>query len=303
MSDSLDDLTILIPAFRCAKYLPATISSALRCEGAKVLIAEDASGDDTVEVARAWRDAHPNRISLIENPVNLGMTVNWINSFQQVDTTYCLKLDGDDIILHRYVQTALAWLRANREVGILAGKPRIIDSDSYLEPTWDAQADDVSVATPVQIKGVEACRFVLKWDPFPCSSSTFYRMDVWRQAGGFDPQLSWASDQEMWFRIARIADIGWYNGDAALYRLHSDNVTAKVTREDKRCYEYDYMYTKAIKIWPEAELKPYFGKELLKISKSYLASVLRSIRHRPSEIPYRSSKGIRCFTKAMRVYA
>ena len=300
MSNTTNDLTIVIPAFRCSKYLAATIKSALLCEGSHILIAEDGSKDETLELARKWCSDYPDRISLIENSINLGMTANWQNALRQVKTSFCLKLDGDDIILPEYVHIALTWLRRNPEVGILAGKPKIISSQEYLEPDMVSQLTKTSVYTPIQIRGIDACRFILKWHPLPCSSSTFYRMDAWNQVGGFDQQLNWCSDQEIWFRVARIAAIGWYNGDAVLYRVHSENTTAKVTREDRRCYECDYMLTKAARIWPEAQLRFYFCWRLLQISKSYFASVLRSLKRQPSEIPYRSYRGVKCALKSLK---
>lgn len=303
MTQTLNDLTIVIPAFRCSKYLPTTIKSALQCEGAHILIAEDASKDETIEVARTWHDAYPDRISLIENPVNLGMTANWQNAFQQVKTPFCLKLDGDDIILFEYVQVALAWLREEQEVSILAGKSQKISSQDYLDPDLIVLLNKASVCTPIKIKGIDACRFVLRWYPLPCSSSTFYRMDTWHLVGGFDQQLCWCSDKEIWFRIARVAALGWYSDEAVLYRVHPENTTAKVTREDRRCYDCDHMFTKAAKIWPEAELRNSFCWRLLEISKSYFVSVVRSLKRKPSEIPDRSYKGIQCALKAIKLYS
>ena len=70
------DLTVVIPAYRCAPFLPAAVLSAVACGPAAVLIAEDASGDETASVARELAISSRSLVSLTENTSNLGMTAN-----------------------------------------------------------------------------------------------------------------------------------------------------------------------------------------------------------------------------------
>ena len=93
------NITVVIPAYNCGKYLPAALSSALRVPAAEIIVAEHGSQDDTRQVASHWRDLHPGRIRLLDNPGYLPVVgVNLNRAFRQVRTPFAVRLDGDDIL-------------------------------------------------------------------------------------------------------------------------------------------------------------------------------------------------------------
>src|SRR3954469_22558012 len=96
--DLLNDLTVVIPAYRCGKFLPATVASALRPPGTHVLIAENGGGDDTPQVALDLQKKYPDRIRVTTNEKNIGMTPNWQKAVSSVQTPYTHYLSADDII-------------------------------------------------------------------------------------------------------------------------------------------------------------------------------------------------------------
>jgi len=270
--ETLDDLTIVIPVYRCAKYLPSTVNSALACDGAKILISDDASGDDTPATARRLTDENPARITLVENPQNLGMTGNWNSAFRQVQTPWALKLDGDDLIAAQYVQQAMEFLRAGKDVGVTAGRFARIGAQDNLD---SPPALDESPVELKKISGDDALDFIFRWDPSPCSASMIFQMQAWRDVGGFDPKLNWCSDREIWFRIARHHPVGWYSGTAAWYRVLDTSVTANYRNADQFCFELSYMFAQAGKIWNQPELKGKFRAAYFHNAGSCVKSIWR----------------------------
>ena len=295
------DLTIVVPAYRCAPYLPATLASALRCEGARILVAEDAGGDDTLEVARRWQARHPDRITVLQNPRNLGMTGNWQSTIAQVQTPFALKLDGDDVVVPSYVSAAVQSLRANERLGIIGGGMRTITPAEYVHPTEVEALADPAAPRPVEVlSGRDACRFVLRWDPFPCSSSTIYRMSAWRAVGGFDVGLSWCSDREIWFRVARGWSVAFDPAVAVLYRVHANSSTGAHGSSDRYVYEFDRMLRSAVRVWPEPELRRDFRRSLRVNTKAYFGSAWRAVkRRRFGEVLPRIARGFRSAAKTL----
>jgi glycosyltransferase involved in cell wall biosynthesis len=289
----LADVTIVIPAFRCARYLPATVASALRCEPTRILIAEDRSGDDTLEVAKRLAANSRGLVEVIENQKNLGMTGNWQNAVEQVQTPLTLKLDADDLISAAYVREAVAFLRDEPRVGIVGGGLVEVGEDFGLN--GDTTPDPpVSRDNFVRYSGVDAAKFVLNWTPYPASSTTMFRMEAWRAVGGYDVALNWCSDRELWFRIARKFDIAFCNAVTLHYRVLGSNVTSQHRGRDRFCYELSHMFRRAKPLWQERELRQPFRRALLINAKAFFGSTLRAAKRGAYlEMPGRLMHGIR----------
>ena len=74
--------------------------------------------------------------------------------------------------------------------------------------------------------GAEAYRFILQWNPNPCSSGAIYRTEAFREVGGYDQQIAWGEDWEIWLRFAKEWEVGYTSTASALYRIHQQSVTA-----------------------------------------------------------------------------
>ena len=62
----------------------------------ELLVADDCSQDGTAAVVRGYCERHPDRIRLLERPVNLGMQRNFYDLFEQCRGRYVAWLDADD---------------------------------------------------------------------------------------------------------------------------------------------------------------------------------------------------------------
>jgi CDP-glycerol glycerophosphotransferase len=80
------DLTIVIPAFRCAPYLAAAVERALHSAARHILIAEGSSGDDSLKVAERFAAAHPGRVRVLASPVNRGAAANVNEAAREIET-------------------------------------------------------------------------------------------------------------------------------------------------------------------------------------------------------------------------
>ncbi|MGD0462315.1 MAG: glycosyltransferase [Tepidisphaeraceae bacterium] len=293
------DLTIVIPAYRCARFLPATVRSALRCGEMPILIVEDHAPDDTLETAQALAKQNPGRITVVAQPKNLGTTRNWQSALEQVRTPLTLKLDDDDIIDPPYVQAAMEFLEEHPKVGIVAGADHDIPEDfgvgeDLANSDFPVTDSPVTAADFREYSGVDAAELVLRADPYPGSSSTIYRMSTWREVGGFDANLGWCADREIWFRVALHASIAQTKREVVFHRMHPIGVTGNFRRGDRFCYEWSYMYRKTRRAWPQRELTPLFRRHMAVNSKAFFGSCRRAARAgRFKEIIPRALAGFR----------
>ena len=97
-------LSICIPTYNRARYLKQCLDNIVcqlkdekTTDLVEVVISDDASQDDTQELAKKYQ-ARFNNIKYFRNEKNLGMTGNIINSVLKATGKYCWSIGDDDFI-------------------------------------------------------------------------------------------------------------------------------------------------------------------------------------------------------------
>lgn len=98
-------ISIVIPCFNQAEYLPEAIESALAqtYEDTEIIVVNDGSPDATAEIATKYQLAHPFKIKVI-NQVNKGLASARNAAIMNMTGGYLLPLDSDDILLPSCVE-------------------------------------------------------------------------------------------------------------------------------------------------------------------------------------------------------
>ena len=185
-----DDLTIVVPTYRCGAFLPAALDSALHSPAAQILVSDDASGPDLLRIADRYERENPERVRVLRSKARRGTAININEAVQQVRTRYFAKLDGDDVLLPGYLEDAFPLIEERSTVALIAGHDRRIGAEEILQFDPGAFARSGSAGAPRVMSGVEAYRFILAWSPNPCSSGAIYRTEAFRKIGGFDPTIN-----------------------------------------------------------------------------------------------------------------
>src|SRR5690349_581871 len=99
-------ISICIPAYNNEAYIAETISSVLSQTYSvfEIIIVDDCSTDNTVEVVRKFND---HRIRFYQNEKNLGMHGNWNRALSLAKGEYVKLLCGDDTIFPGCLQKQL----------------------------------------------------------------------------------------------------------------------------------------------------------------------------------------------------
>ena len=90
-------VSVCIPAYNAARFIGEAIGSVLAqtCRDFELVVVDDASADDTVDVVRRFSDP---RLRLLRNARNLGLAGNWNRATSEARGRYVKLLCQDDLL-------------------------------------------------------------------------------------------------------------------------------------------------------------------------------------------------------------
>lgn len=185
-------LSVIIPAYNAAEFLPATIDSALAQThpNLEVVVVDDGSTDGT----RAVLDAYGDRIIGVTQ-ANGGPAAARNHALRLATGDYVGLLDADDL---------WAPTRAERCIALLEADPTLTGA---LTDSWRF-TDDVADATERIFGDRRTEPFPARADQLAASArynfltaSVVVRRGVVERLGGFDPAIFGAEDYDLWCRI------------------------------------------------------------------------------------------------------
>jgi glycosyltransferase involved in cell wall biosynthesis len=219
----MTSVSVVIPCYNYGHFLEDAVASALDDQqGAdvRVLIIDDASPDDSAEVARKIAARDP-RVDVIVHATNKGNIATFNEGLLEwADGDYCALLSADDRLTPGALGRARDLLDAHPNVGFVYGRPLWVMDGAPLPPAR------------MRVRGWSVWpgqwwferRFRDGHNPIT-SPEVVVRTSVQKRVGGCDARLPHAADLEMWLRLAANADVGFIRGvDQAYYRLHGHNM-------------------------------------------------------------------------------
>ncbi|VEU61125.1 Hyaluronan synthase [Mycoplasmopsis bovigenitalium] len=101
--------TILIPTYNMEKYIDRTLNSVFKNKEwfkyANILVIDDGSTDNTVELVKKYLKEYPNNIELFQKPNgNWGSVINYAKNNKLIKTKYMSILDADDLIAPKFIK-------------------------------------------------------------------------------------------------------------------------------------------------------------------------------------------------------
>lgn len=228
-------LSILIPSYNHSRYVEEAIASA-RCidvPGKRIIIIDDASTDDSVDVIRAYLDREgSDGIELITKPVNRG-AIDSVHTFLSMcQTEYVYFVASDDIVVPEGVTSLVGMLQARPQLQFAIGGGFNVFADGARSPIYGPKHSQF-FALPSQ--EMRKALFLDCPSPILCQSSVF-RLSAINAVGGFDRSLI-ADDYALFTKLLLQYDGEGRNfvyvpeTTCVLYRHHGVNSYRNVPRQ------------------------------------------------------------------------
>jgi glycosyltransferase involved in cell wall biosynthesis len=208
-------VSVVIPCYNQARYLPQAIESALGQSHARreVVVIDDGATDDTSAVAGRYPDVHCVRQR------NQGLSAARNTGLRHSRGDYVVFLDADDRLLPGALEIGASCLARHPFAAFVVGRHRRIAEDGTPLPT------------PVRPR-VERDHYVSLirrcWITMP--ATVMYRRARLVQAGAFDARNRCAEDYDVYLRLTRSFPIVDHYAEVAEYRQHGGTLSRDAER-------------------------------------------------------------------------
>jgi len=216
----MSSVSVVIPSYNYAHYLPDCVQSALSQAttelDVEVLVIDDCSSDGTAVVGERLAAGDP-RVEFRRHEKNRGHLATYDEGLTWAHGDYCVILSADDLLAPGALLRAARVLDAHPTVGFAYGRSLRFKDDDNRPPArtgeprlriWKGR-DWIS----------QRCRTATN-----CISSpeVVVRTSLQHRVGGYRIDLPHSGDLEMWLRLAAHADVAFLGGvDQAYYRMHA----------------------------------------------------------------------------------
>lgn len=186
--DARPTLTVVVPAFNVADYLPACLDSVLgqTYTNLDVLVINDGSTDNTASIADSYAQKH-RRVRVIHQP-NAGLGAARNKGLDNSDSQFITFVDSDDLVPSKAYERAMNSLHSTGSDVCIGSVSRFDRRNKWL-PFWVHLAHDED---RLSITGQEFPPIM--WDVFAWNK--VYRRSTWDQLVGKFPEGTLYEDQE-----------------------------------------------------------------------------------------------------------
>ena len=215
-------VSVVIPCFNYAHFLPLAVGSALGQEGVdvEVIVVDDASTDASLQVAGDLAAEHV-AVTVVSHATNQGPVATFNDGLELASGEFLVRLDADDQLTPGSLLRSTALARAYPSVGLVYGHPRHFRD----EPPAPRSRIRSWTLWPGREWLAHRCRSGFNVITSP---EVLMRSSIVQRVGGQQP-LAHTHDMEMWFRIAAFSDVARIDGpDQAWHRDHPDSLSARM---------------------------------------------------------------------------
>lgn len=214
---------IAIPCYRYGNFLRDCVDSVLSqsIDDVRILIIDDASPDDSAEIARAIAASDP-RVEALVHPENRGPTATYNDGISWAKAPFFLLLSADDYLAPSALARAVTLMKSQPDVVMTYGAAiNFFDGDPA--PQFDPTVKDAHWRIQTGQDFVEQnCRRIRNLVPTP---TAIVRTATQKMIGGYRASLPHACDMEMWLRFAAHGSIAETPMEQAVYRVHGANMS------------------------------------------------------------------------------
>lgn len=214
-------VSVAVPTYNGEAYVAEAIRSILAqtFTDFELVIVDDRSTDKTFDILRSFSDP---RIRITRNEERLGLVGNWNRCLQETKGDAICIFHQDDVMLLGNLEEKFRILDSNASVGLVHSAAELLVETGAPSPPVDwieKSAEDFIV------DGREYFRKLLFQGNLLCAPTVLASRRQLLELGGFDEELTFTSDYEMWLKMCAVSRIAFLSRPLIRYRWHEANTS------------------------------------------------------------------------------
>jgi glycosyltransferase involved in cell wall biosynthesis len=211
-------VSVIVPAYNAAHFLPAALDSVLRqtWRDWEIVVADDGSTDDTRSVVEQRIPSFGGRLRYLFQP-NRGVSAARNAALHAATGQFIALLDADDVWLPTRLERGMDVFDRDRGTGLVHARVLRMDPNGTVLGTPPSPH-------PKFLNGMIASHLYTRRAHVLCPT-VLLRRECLDSAGCFDEQLRSTEDRDLWFRITRLFSCSYIDEPLAYYRVGQNSLS------------------------------------------------------------------------------
>lgn len=232
MKESNPLVSIVVCTYNSSEYILEALESAKNqtYRNIELIISDDASKDNTVEICRNWLNVNKDRFSRVEHMTvkeNTGVVRNANRSFKAARGNWIKFLPADDILLDKCIESNLDYINQSDEnILFLFSRFKFLVGKEFV--TDHRRINYFNNSEGEFNKSARGQFFSLVKDLFVCPPTVFIKTSTLHELGGFDEEFEITDDFPLFLK-ATSRGIKFYLNpvETTVYRFHESSLSEK----------------------------------------------------------------------------
>lgn len=201
--------SIIIVTYNSSKYVLETLESAKAqtYKNIELIVTDDCSSDDTVEICRNWMNENKERFvrtELLTVEKNTGISQNCNRGFKAARGEWVKPVAGDDILLPECINSFLLHVKLHPDIFFFFSDIEIFGTGEFSEKRNSVRKwmnDSIQSINSLSSSKEQYKR--LKIGNIICAPSAYYQLKAFNSLGGFDEDIKLLEDYPFWITATK----------------------------------------------------------------------------------------------------
>ena len=224
MNNSIPKVSVVMSFHNDADYIEEAIQSILKqtFNDFEFIIINDCSSDGSAEIVNQYA-SKDERIIVIKNSQNLGLTKSLNKGIQAAKGKYIARQDADDVSLPFRLEKEVSLLESHPEIGLVSCNLYLIDDEGNCIGQHKRKSDPNIISW-----------YLLFHNHIGGHSQVMYRKQLVGDLGGYDENRRYSQDYELWSRLMLVSKIAVLPDFLLKRRKHSQSISTSKSFEQRQ---------------------------------------------------------------------
>lgn len=187
----------------------------------QVLVADDASQDDSIEKLKIWQFRRPDW-TFVFHKQNKGNCRTFNELLALAQGEFILDFATDDVLIPQEIEGWVKWLKLNPNAAFCYADAWIFSAKSKVDCLFSESRKEKEFPTGNILGQLFSPDFI-------CPPAVLFRKSALIEIGGYDSDLAY-EDWDTWLRLARKYSVCYHSQPVIRYRKHPNSLSASILR-------------------------------------------------------------------------